>query len=201
MSKILIAFSIKKILKKFSKPILLMRTSVFASRPSVALVIFFGLKSPTLERHISSFYLIRHEPMRKSTTSLVMWERHLSSFLFLPYKAWANEKKERCFSNVGLFKPKKITSVTLGLEAKIAPTPLMHVINVLYTLNLINLWNSIHHTMSLERSFFFFFFSIFFSPSLYFWTHTQSSFNTPRNGVVIYKIIVLQWKVGLMSSN
>ena len=27
-----------------------------------------------------------------------------------------------CLSNVGLFKPKKITSATLGLEAKIAPT-------------------------------------------------------------------------------
>ena len=37
--------------------------AIFASRPSVALVIFFDLESPTLEEKPSSFYLIRHEPM------------------------------------------------------------------------------------------------------------------------------------------
>ena len=31
--------------------------AIFASRPSVALVIFFGLKSPTLEKHLSFFSL------------------------------------------------------------------------------------------------------------------------------------------------
>ena len=89
--------------------------AIFASRPSVALVIFFDLKSPTLERHLSSFYLIRHEPMRKSTTSLAFYcrsnfclktkcctcnlfwleESHIGKtpFLFLPYKVWANEKE------------------------------------------------------------------------------------------------------------
>ena len=35
----------------------------FLLRPSVALVVIFGLESPTLERYISSFYLIRHELM------------------------------------------------------------------------------------------------------------------------------------------
>ena len=44
--------------------------AIFASIPSVALVIFFGSKSPTLERHLSSFYLIRHEPMTNATLGL-----------------------------------------------------------------------------------------------------------------------------------
>ena len=35
----------------------------FLPRPSVALVVIFGLESSTLEGKPSSFYLIRHEPM------------------------------------------------------------------------------------------------------------------------------------------
>ena len=35
----------------------------FLPRPSVALVVIFGLESPTLEGKPSSLHLIRHEPM------------------------------------------------------------------------------------------------------------------------------------------
>ena len=35
----------------------------FLPRPSVALVVIFGLESPTLEEKPSFCYLIRHEPM------------------------------------------------------------------------------------------------------------------------------------------
>ena len=35
----------------------------FLPRPSVALVVIFGLESPILEGKHSSCYLIRHEPM------------------------------------------------------------------------------------------------------------------------------------------
>ena len=41
----------------------------FLPRPRVALVVIFGLESPTLERYISSFYLIRHEPMERGNVS------------------------------------------------------------------------------------------------------------------------------------
>ena len=42
---------------------LLLLWGQFLPRPSVALVVIFGLESPTLEGKPSSCYLIRHEPM------------------------------------------------------------------------------------------------------------------------------------------
>ena len=44
--------------------------------------------NPTLERWLPSFYLIRHEPMRKSTTSLVNQTSGTLSPLVIPYMAW-----------------------------------------------------------------------------------------------------------------
>ena len=70
--------------------------AIFASRPSVELVIFFGLESPTLERYLSSFYLIRHEPMRKSTTSLVNQASGTLSHWFMPYKVERGKSSFQC---------------------------------------------------------------------------------------------------------
>ena len=61
--------------------------------------------------------------MRKSTTSLIRQKEEVKLVvLFLIGSCLIRQKEERCLSNVGLFKPKKITSATLDLEAKIAPT-------------------------------------------------------------------------------
>ena len=82
----------------------------------------FNLSHINVKRTCRSNFCLK----TKCCTCNLFWleESHIGKtpFLFLIGSCLIRQKEERCLSNVGLFKPKKITSATLGIEAKIAPT-------------------------------------------------------------------------------